>query len=208
MTSRSLTKEIIIKRSEARFGKNRFDYSQLTYINKRTKIKLICALDQTPFEVLVQSHFKANKDTGGCPTCLEKWRKEVFPKLVSDKTTKWTKEKIFEEAKKPFFNISWVKIVFTIIGSFSLILSKGTVCSPSTTISSFKSKNILVKSKLNIIFPVQILFICSESIILKFTIRAEVWRGFWNILFTKSLQYNLLKKVNSWKYENNLIPEV
>ena len=34
MKSRSLTKEIIIKRSEDRYGKNRFDYSQLTYINK------------------------------------------------------------------------------------------------------------------------------------------------------------------------------
>ena len=95
-----LTREIIIKRSEDRFGKNRFDYSQLTYINKRTKIKLICSRHQEPFEVLIQNHFKANKDTGGCPICLKVWKKEVFPKLVSDKTTFWTKEKIFEEAKK------------------------------------------------------------------------------------------------------------
>ena len=95
-----LTNEIIIERSIKIYGKDRFDYSKLIYKNKRVKIDLTCNLDQTPFKILVQNHLKANKETGGCPTCLKKWRKNIFPRIVSTKATKWTKEKILDEAKK------------------------------------------------------------------------------------------------------------
>ena len=57
--------EEFIKKSKAKYGDERFDYSETEYVNKRTKVKIICK-KHGPFETYPCTHLKG---AGGCKMC-------------------------------------------------------------------------------------------------------------------------------------------
>mgnify|MGYP001570822950 CR=1 FL=1 len=57
-----------IKKSKIKFG-DRFDLSRSIYINKRTKIKVLCNKHKTEFDILPFNHI--NQVNGGCCKCRE-----------------------------------------------------------------------------------------------------------------------------------------
>ena len=62
---KQLTNDEFILKSKLKFG-NLFNYSMTNYINKRTKVCIICPI-HGPFEVLPHNHLKSD----GCPICVK-----------------------------------------------------------------------------------------------------------------------------------------
>lgn len=81
---KKFNKDEFINRLEQKFGKNKFDYSQLEYKNFRTPVKLICKtcnnlIEDTPKNILNYSE--------PCKVCREAnatWTTEKFVKLLID----------------------------------------------------------------------------------------------------------------------------
>jgi very-short-patch-repair endonuclease len=88
-----LNTKIFIERSIEKHGK-KFDYSQVEYINARTKVKIICpkhgVFEQTP-----QSHLSGN----GCPTCLESKGEKKISLFLDSNKIKFIREKSFEKCR-------------------------------------------------------------------------------------------------------------
>lgn len=56
---------LFIASAKNRYG-NRFDYSQVVYVNKNTPVRIICKEHNYPFDVLPESHLRGRE---GCPLC-------------------------------------------------------------------------------------------------------------------------------------------
>ncbi len=100
------TTEEFIKLSKEKFG-NKFDYSKTIYVNKRTKVTLICPIHgeflQTPIIHL--------KSPLGCPKCYKDILKK--PKVLSNKITRFTRELFIQESKKLYpNNFNYDKLIF------------------------------------------------------------------------------------------------
>lgn len=59
-----------IQRAE-QLHNDKYDYSNVVYVNSRTKVKIICS-KHGEFEQLPSSHLQGN----GCPKCAREWTDE------------------------------------------------------------------------------------------------------------------------------------
>ena len=60
--------ETFILKSKEKYG-DKFDYTHCTYVNAKTKVKLICTKHDFLFEITPDSHNSSRKGSGGCPQC-------------------------------------------------------------------------------------------------------------------------------------------
>jgi len=80
------TKEKFLQKSQEQHG-NRYDYSQVNYIDQETPVTIICP-EHGPFEQKPVKHVNGSK----CPKCRP------------EKNIKWTQELLINEAKKRYGN--------------------------------------------------------------------------------------------------------
>ena len=98
------TTEQFIEESKNKFG-DKFDYSNVNYINNDTKVILTCKIHNNTFEIIPRLHlFKK----GGCKLCASESRRNA--KQPAKKTT----EQFIEESKNKFGDkFDYSKCVYT-----------------------------------------------------------------------------------------------
>jgi hypothetical protein len=75
---------------------DKYDYSSTTYINKRTKLKVICPIHGI-FEIL-PNNFLYGKQTG-CPKCTESKGEKQVRELLEKNNILYVKQKSFKDCK-------------------------------------------------------------------------------------------------------------
>lgn len=80
------TLDSFIEESKLRYGKKKFIYTEVNYINLLTDVKLICTKHKISFNQTPKEHFRSNKEC--CPKCLE----EEIAKENLKKTKEFIKE--------------------------------------------------------------------------------------------------------------------
>ncbi|WP_418642447.1 DUF723 domain-containing protein [Vibrio chaetopteri] len=65
--------------AKAKFG-DRFDYSQMEFVNKHTNINIICKKHEQPFEQTPETHLKSRN---GCPLCVSGTKEEFVEDAIA-----------------------------------------------------------------------------------------------------------------------------
>ena len=85
--TQTFTKELFIQKAKEVHGDDKYDYSQVDYINSQTKITLKCNICEYVFEQQPNSHLQGC----GCDKCAH---------MINHENQKLTKEEITERGKK------------------------------------------------------------------------------------------------------------
>lgn len=90
------TKDVFIEKAN-KIHNGKYDYSQVDYVNSRTKVIIICPKHGS-FVQLPSSHIQGN----GCPMCMREWTQEHKDNLAksSRKSRGMTTEQWIERARK------------------------------------------------------------------------------------------------------------
>jgi hypothetical protein len=75
----------------------KFDYSQVDYVNARTKVKIICPKHGI-FEQVPQSHLRGS----GCPICLESQGERKVALCLAEKGIVYVREKSFTKCRNKY----------------------------------------------------------------------------------------------------------
>jgi hypothetical protein len=92
-----LTAETFVQRSIARYGKERFDYSQVNYAGSKVNVRIKCTKCDITFSTRPASHLRADTRIGCCPSCLERHFKTTKAEAMRDKYA-MTKDQFIEKA--------------------------------------------------------------------------------------------------------------
>lgn len=90
--SKRLNTESFIKKAHL-VWKDLYDYSEVKYIDSRTKIKVICKKHQEAFMVTPNNHLKNR----GCPICKESRRERLISNILKSEHILFKREKTFED---------------------------------------------------------------------------------------------------------------
>lgn len=78
---KELLKQEYIRKSRLKFGKNKFDYSLVKYVDKKHKVSLKCNDCGSVFKQTPDAHFVSKF---GCPTCAKVYRAEKETKVFTE----------------------------------------------------------------------------------------------------------------------------
>lgn len=85
-----------VAKSELKYGADKFDYSNVNYVNQKTLISLKCLKHQCTFEVTPKMHLRKVTNSGGCDMCAKELSAEANKK---PKNLKKHKPPVHEEIK-------------------------------------------------------------------------------------------------------------